>query len=142
MMLWQFIGLLITHWIADFICQTHWQASNKSKNNVALLRHVLVYSAIMAVPAVIFIPSPGWFGFVLVTGVLHFGTDWFTSRLSAELFANTVSDMQMTVWLAPGQSYKTTDWSKFNPHNFFVVIGFDQLIHQATLAVTLWWFLQ
>lgn len=52
--------------------------------------------------------------FGLVNGALHFGTDFFTSRWTSALYAKQ-------------------DW-----HNFFAVVGFDQLIHQATLALTLW----
>lgn len=114
--LWQFVALLGTHWVADFVLQTHWQASNKSKNNEALARHVGVYTAALAVASI------GLFGltlatamFVAVNGALHFGTDYMTSRASSRLYAKQ-------------------DW-----HNFFVVIGFDQLIHQTTLAATLAW---
>jgi hypothetical protein len=45
---------------------------------------------------------------------LHFVTDYITSRISSKL------------------------WAKQDWHRFFVTIGFDQLIHQATLAFTLW----
>jgi hypothetical protein len=113
--LWQFVVLLVAHWFADFVLQTHWQAQNKSKNNVALFRHVLVYTFIIAhASLVLFGPGPGWLAFVLVNFALHFATDYFTSRASSKLYAKQ-------------------DW-----HNFFVVIGFDQLIHQITLAATMW----
>lgn len=114
-MLWQFLVLLATHWVADFILQTHWQASNKSKDNIALGRHVASYTAVLAaVSAVLFGVGVPWLIFVASNGVLHFGTDYCTSRASAQLYAKQ-------------------DW-----HNFFVVIGFDQLIHQTTLAATMW----
>lgn len=115
-MIWQFLGLLATHWFADFVCQTHWQASNKSKDNRALASHVLTYTGILAIAAFAIWPQGGWqwFAFVFGNGALHFATDYCTSRISSRLYAKQ-------------------DW-----HNFFVVIGFDQLIHQATLAVTLW----
>lgn len=117
-MLWSFLALLVTHWFADFVLQTHWQASNKSKNNVALLRHVMVYTAVIgAVSFMLFaLPdrSQAWLAFVWANGVLHFATDYCTSRWSSHLYA------------------------KQNWHNFFVVIGFDQLIHQISLAATMW----
>jgi len=109
-----FVALLVTHWVADFICQTHWQASNKSKNNVALGRHVGTYTAILALSSVVLFGVTAAVGaFVIVNGVLHFGTDYFTSRATSKLYAKQ-------------------DW-----HNFFVVVGFDQLIHQTTLAATM-----
>ena len=115
----QFIWLLAVHWFADFVLQTHWQAQNKSKNLNALARHVGVYSAalLIAIPWIF----PGdlrdhvsrWLAFTVLNGILHFGTDFLTSRASA-IFS------------------KNGDW-----HNFFVVVGFDQLIHQLTLAGTM-----
>jgi hypothetical protein len=112
-MIWQFLALLATHWVADFVLQTHWQAQNKSKNNVALFRHVLIYTAIIGVSAgLMFGPGIEWFLFVWLNFVLHFATDYYTSRWSSKLYAKQ-------------------DW-----HNFFVVIGLDQLIHQVTLALT------
>lgn len=112
---WQFLWLLAAHWVADFVLQTHWQASNKSKNNVALSRHVLVYTAILGLASFpLMVGNIAWLPFVVGNGALHFATDYFTSRWSSKLYAKQ-------------------DW-----HNFFVVIGLDQLIHQTTLAVTLW----
>lgn len=114
----QFLLLLALHWVADFVLQTHWQAQNKSKNNAALAMHVGVYTLILMVgSAVVFGQSAGWVWFWIVNGVLHFVTDYFTSRWSSKLYAKQ-------------------DW-----HNFFVVIGFDQLIHQITLAGTMLYFL-
>lgn len=110
-----YLALLAVHWFADFVLQTHWQAQNKSKRIDALARHVAVYTLALAVASSPFIGAL-WAPFVIVNGVLHFVTDFFTSRWSARLYA------------------------KQDRHNFFVVIGLDQLIHQATLAVTLWAF--
>ena len=116
--LWAYLALLGAHWIADFVLQTHWQASNKSKNNVALSRHVLVYTGCLAAASYPLLAwpdhGPQWLVFVAVNGALHFATDYVTSRASSRLYAKQ-------------------DW-----HNFFVVIGFDQLIHQSTLAATMW----
>ena len=118
-MLWPFVALLATHWFADFVLQTHWQASNKSKNNGALFRHVLVYTSVLgAVSFALFaLPVHGlqWLIFTLGNGLLHFVTDYCTSRWTAKLYAKQ-------------------DW-----HNFFVVVGLDQLIHQTTLAATMWY---
>lgn len=113
--LWQFLILLTVHFIADFMLQTHWQASNKSKNNHALARHVGAYTIVLlfAVPFIFPDQDRGWVLFVGVNCVLHFVTDYCTSRLSSRL------------------------WAKQDWHNFFVVIGADQLIHQATLACTM-----
>lgn len=115
-MLWQFVGLLAIHWLADFVCQTHWQASNKSKSLNALARHVASYTAVLFVGATLLLgASQAVALFILVNGILHFATDFFTSKWSSHLYARQ-------------------DW-----HNFFVVIGLDQFIHQVTLAATFAW---
>lgn len=113
--IWLFLGLLATHWVADFVLQTHWQASNKSKNNVALGRHIGTYTGVLAIVSlVLFGIGWSWAIFVVLNGALHFATDYGTSRWTSRLYAKQ-------------------DW-----HNFFVVVGFDQLIHQTTLAATMW----
>ena len=116
-----FLGLLVIHYVADFILQTHWQASNKSKNNEALTRHVLTYSLgfLVGLPALTtwtigLVPSSLLVLFVIATFATHWVTDYVTSRCSSYF-------------------YGKQDW-----HNFFVVIGLDQLIHQATLFLTMY----
>lgn len=115
-MIAQFLALLATHWIADFVLQTHWQASNKSKRGDALALHVLTYSAVLLVGSIAIFGTDlagKAIAFTALNGALHFITDYFTSRASSRFYAKQ-------------------DW-----HNFFVVIGFDQLIHQITLAGTM-----
>lgn len=120
-MLWQFLALLAVHWLGDFVLQTHWQAQNKSKNWEALTHHVLTYSAVLVVGTLCIFVSPSnglpITLFVLCNGLLHFATDAITSRMTSRLYAQQ-------------------RW-----HDFFVVVGFDQLIHQATLAATMAYFL-
>jgi Protein of unknown function (DUF3307) len=116
-MIWQFLILLAVHWVADFVLQTHWQASNKSKNWQALSAHVMGYSVVLMFVSIYMFGAVGLL-FAGVNGVLHFATDAVTSRITARLYAKQ-------------------DW-----HNFFVVVGLDQLIHQVTLGVTLWAVLQ
>lgn len=98
--------LLITHFIADFICQTDQMAQNKSWSNEWLTKHVLVY----ILPFVLmgfFIPiSPL---FLIINFVGHWCTDYVSSRMSSAL------------------------WKRGKIHWFFVVVGADQLIHALTL---------
>lgn len=114
-------ALVIIHWIADFVLQTHWQASNKSKNWLALSAHVATYTGTLLVlagavmfgiPGLAFLTVPTFLAWVLLNGVLHFATDAVTSRITSKLFGK--------------------DW-----HNFFVVVGIDQAIHYVTLFGTL-----
>lgn len=107
------IGILIIHWIADFVCQTDWQAKNKSKSWSALLEHTLSYSGIWIVGALFIISNPiRVVPFVLITFVTHTITDYFTSRLNSKL------------------------WAEGKVHWFFVSIGFDQILHYVQLLLT------
>ena len=105
------MAVLTTHWFADFVLQTDWQAKNKSSNNIALLSHVATYTAAwlvfsLMVPIELLVP---W---ILTNSVLHFITDYTTSRINTQL------------------------WVKGQVHNFFVSIGFDQLVHYFCLFGT------
>ena len=107
--------VIFVHWVADFVFQTHWQATNKSTNNWALFQHVGSYTITWMV--VIWL-SVGWYGygilwFIPITFVSHFITDYFTSRLNSYL------------------------WKKGDIHNFFVSIGFDQVLHYIQLFLTI-----
>lgn len=154
LLFWNFLVLLFLHWVCDFVAQTHWQASNKSKSNLALGAHVGTYTLILAVySALVFgavagLPAAAIIMFVLINAVLHFATDWVTSRGTSRLFglalwcAHKCMSYRDTYGHAPDDEQKRLmdaadgdqQW-----HNFFVLIGFDQLIHHLTLGVTLWW---
>ena len=111
-MIWPFVALLAVHWLGDFVVQTHWQASNNSKRLDALAKHIATYTLVLAAGSITLFGVDGA-PFAAINGIFHFGTDYFTSRWTAKLYARS-------------------DW-----HNFFVVIGLDQLAHQVTLAATL-----
>ena len=109
----QLVFLLAVHWLADFVFQTRWQATNKSRSNVALTSHVVWYTVFLCGGAyAIFGMRPMVAWCVLINGMFHWVTDWFTSRASSYFYAKE-------------------DW-----HKFFVVIGFDQFCHQAILLAT------
>jgi membrane-bound metal-dependent hydrolase YbcI (DUF457 family) len=82
-------------------------AINKSKDNFWLGLHVSFYTLSILI---IF----GW-KFAIINGILHFITDYITSR---------------------GTSYL---WKTDQRHLFFTLIGFDQAIHLTTLALTYRW---
>ena len=106
--------LLILHFMADFVLQNDWMATNKSKNVWALTVHVLVYTGMFAFALLFIHDSVGlnyyvsWKQFWLFVGMLaglHFITDALTSRITSDL------------------------WAKGERHWFFVMIGLDQLLH-------------
>jgi hypothetical protein len=114
--------ILFTHFVADFFCQTHEMAVNKSKSVKWLSYHVGVYTIVLLIssfivfiftltPPVITLSSIVCYA--LLNGVLHWITDFFTSKWTAYL------------------------WKKQQVHNFFVVVGIDQMIHYSCLFLTL-----
>jgi len=107
-----FIAILFTHFVADFVLQSHWMASNKSSSNIPLLAHIGVYSLTLTIACLLLFDWQAALLFGLINGVMHFITDYFTSRLTSKL------------------------WKAERVHDFFVVIGLDQFIHSATLGIT------
>lgn len=103
--------LVWLHFLGDFIMQSSYMAINKSKSNKVLLLHVTIYGLPFTLAGVLLgIP---WFG--PINAVLHFMTDWVTSRITSQLYANP------------------------DKHWFFVVIGADQAIHFTCLFCTYYW---
>ena len=43
------LQIVFAHWVSDFVLQSGWMATNKSKNWRALLAHVATYTASMTV---------------------------------------------------------------------------------------------
>jgi len=113
--------ILLVHWFSNFVLQTHYQATNKSKSNLALTMHVSTYALIWILPASLLFYSVGFnligsifFGlnFAAITFICHWVTDYFTSRLNSKL------------------------WAKGDTHNFFVSVGGDQVLHYVQLFLT------
>jgi hypothetical protein len=112
------LWMVFAHWIADFVCQTHWQATNKSKDWNALTQHVVIYSVIMTGAFAILVFKYTALlqllvAFFFITFFAHFITDAITSRINSYL------------------------WKKGDVHNFFVSVGFDQFLHYLQLFLTI-----
>lgn len=104
---------LAFHWMADFALQTNEQASEKHNNICALLRHVLTYTASMAVFFICLFRDWGIFC-ALLTGIFHFFIDFITSRITHKLYKEN------------------------RIHDFFVVIGADQFLHVSQIFILLY----
>lgn len=123
---------LAVHFVADFVLQSNWMATNKSKRWDALALHCLVYAACWL-----------WLGiaFALITFVTHFITDAITSRITSRLWFLRM-ELAGRKWrvVADGvSSEEPAYWVNLDDgkrHWFFVVIGADQVIHYVTLAAT------
>lgn len=125
-----FFIIIIVHFTADFIFQAEQWAVNKSKNNLALFKHVRMYALLWLIPSCLMlgIERPNETAtlyvtyslvFTAVTFVAHFITDYFTSRIVSKKFAN---------------NQYGSDIPNFGA---FTVIGFDQVLHYTQLFLTL-----
>lgn len=125
----EIFSIIIIHWIADFVLQTDKQAQGKSKNWNDLLDHTITYSSIWFIisligylllvsqqenipPHNLSIAACKPIVFTLITFIAHTITDYFTSRLNSRL------------------------WEQKKVHNFFVSVGFDQVLHYIQLFTT------
>lgn len=120
------LGLLFSHLIGDFFLQSDWMALNKSKNWLALLFHVVVYSICFL-----------WLGpkFALMTAGFHFLTDAITSRITSKLWfidLKRIPEPRLSWEL----DYEYLAHINHKRHWFFVAIGADQFIHYGTLLWT------
>lgn len=131
--IWQFAALLAVHWFGDFYLQSHWMSVNKSKRFDALAMHVGVYTAVLLLGAFLIF---GWhaavLAFVALNGGMHFATDFVTSRITSRLWREAF-DAYGGGTVYPPRSAPM--------HDFFVVVGVDQYLHQLALAATMWWLL-
>ena len=129
MTLTEIFFIIIVHWIADFIFQAEEWATNKSKSNVALFKHVATYSIIWVFASCILLGigcktgTTQWYMFnsilfSLVTFTCHFITDYFTSRIVSKKFAN--------------KHYG----SPIPNFGAFTIIGIDQVLHYVQLFLT------
>lgn len=102
--------ILFIHWLADFVLQTDHQATTKSKNLKALFTHTSIYSLCWF--SLWPVLKMNTLAFIGITFLAHTLTDFFTSRLNAR-FRHEKKERE-----------------------FFISIGFDQLLHYAQLILT------
>lgn len=111
-----FAWFLIAHFIGDFVLQRNIWAKNKSSSNIALSKHVAVYTLTLALPCVILFGLQAGFLLAVFNGAMHWFIDYVTSRQTKRL------------------------WNLQRVHDFFVVVGFDQLLHYLVMLFSLWYF--
>lgn len=110
------IGILLIHWFADFVLQTDKQAKGKSSDWSCLLAHTGIYSLMWFLPCLGYLSvtncSHSIMLFPLVTFIAHTITDFYTSRINSQLYKDG------------------------KIHEFFVSVGFDQVLHYVQLLLT------
>lgn len=140
--LYQVLGLIVIHWIADFIFQAERWALGKSKNIVSLLSHTVMYTIMFMIllfgleliftevrPFVTISEFPfisitdnefiiKIIQFGSITFILHTITDFITSKIVSKMFANNKLGSSIPNFGA------------------FTLIGFDQVLHYVQLFLT------
>ena len=139
--------LLSLHFLADFVFQSHWMASNKSKRWDALFLHTAIYAGSFNAFLAVW-PLGTVNKFVIITFVAHTLTDAVTSRLTSQLWSWALPSRQQMGWTGvdgtgvqlavPETVLVPHEDTGAVVHNFFVVIGFDQLLHVYQLVGTAW----
>lgn len=106
-----FLIVFIGHWVADFVFQSQSMSQNKSSSWFVLAVHCFIYATVTwAFMAAALSHTTGHNLYIWnLLYISHFTIDAVTSRITKEL-------------------YKKKDY-----HNFFVVIGLDQLLHAGIL---------
>lgn len=123
------------HFLADFYLQTDEQAVNKSKSIKYLLSHTFIYSVFMCLTMMLMLDPLKALLFGLITFILHTLTDFITSRVNKYLLPKEVSYS-----LKLYKEKENINFTHFpegrNYHNFFLGIGFDQMLHYFQLFLT------
>lgn len=132
--------LLTAHFVGDFLAQSDRMGIKKSSNSWVLLQHVGAYMACLLLPVtwlfnagnghlrIVFTPNGGAGQFLLITALLHFATDFVTSRMTSRLWFFEAN--------VDGGGWRHVPGRR---HWFFVVLGLDQLLHVYALVGVWWW---
>ncbi|MEO6302379.1 MAG: DUF3307 domain-containing protein [Bacteroidia bacterium] len=111
-----FIVIFVVHFLADFVFQSSKMATGKSKSFTWLCIHVGTYAivSLLSFGFITYYYGDALFAFYwwLVNVILHFIVDFITSKITSKF------------------------WDQKNMRLFFVMIGFDQLIHTLCLIST------
>lgn len=119
MALWLMTALIVKHFICDFPLQAcPWMYRNKGTYGHAggivhaLIHYLGTYIVLRAFGV------PNWSAWMIGTtdGLIHYHIDWAKMRLNA----------------AMGWGPHTSEW-------FWILLGFDQLLHSLTYVGIVWW---
>lgn len=102
------IETILTILFIHFVADFMLQTDKMAKNKSTSNRWLSIHIGVYTLPFFIFGPL-----YAVVNGLIHWIIDYFSSRASSYFY------------------------KKGDTHNFFVVVGFDQFLHTATLISTI-----
>jgi hypothetical protein len=105
-------ALFLAHWFGDFVCQHRWMAENKSKDILALLLHVGVYTLVLSLAMGYYFSPEAVMLFAVLNALSHGVIDSITSKITKVCWERR--------WVAC----------------FWWTIGFDQMLHIWVLLLT------
>lgn len=123
------ILVLALHLVADFILQPNWVQTYKSRDNSILLLHVMIYTYVISIGALLIAPWKMALLYGVVNGVLHFIVDYVTSRII------TFHALKLEI-PKHDENSDVPIYEKINIYSLCVLLGIDQLCHQACLLAT------
>lgn len=147
--------ILLNHFVGDFVFQSRMMGENKSKSMYWLSMHILTYTTCIAFLSFPFFSTVANFAlWVIVNMVLHFCTDFVTSRLTGFFYLKAdavkkeidelknVNNIELKNLKLTERALKISILSKdVHKHMkaFWTTIGADQLIHGLCLYYTFLW---
>ncbi len=114
--------ILLAHFVADFLFQNNWMSRGKSNNILKLSVHIMMYTIILFLICTGLVFTNDEFTikaaaeFAVISGLLHFAVDFFTSKITSYQHKNNMMGSD-----------------DFPNLGFFTTIGFDQFLHTIML---------
>ena len=121
------VYIFALHWFADYFLQPYWIKVGKVNNFSILFLHVIIYSAALFLGLYFFVGAVKALKYGLLNGLLHLAVDFLTSKI--------ISKNSSSIEINPDRSMPL--YKRINIYIPVLFLGFDQLLHQACLILTL-----
>ena len=117
---------IIKHYICDFPLQTYWMAMNKgtyghkgglAHAGIQVLGTFVIFIVFCQYSGIFFTPTV-FLGAIIIEGVIHYHIDWFKMWLNNKF-----------------------EWKPESSSEFWILLGFDQLLHYLTYVGMIWYML-
>jgi len=120
--------IFLLHWLADYICQPYWMKVQKVKSLPILCLHVIIYSGTMFLGLLPLAHIGTIATYIGINAGLHLSVDLITSRI----ISSNTTEIKFV-----NKDEKKPFYERINIYTPIAFLGFDQLLHQACLLLTL-----